>query len=186
MSLEASFERLRTELGRLQEAVSALHVTVAEDKPAHGEAVLVDWVDNTVTDLLGLLEEAADALSSAPENAQHETQLTKTRTRLRLSHELMTQFIYKFMTELAAHDSIARLLEMAGERGRAWQQWVKVVKTAIERCTVPLRAVNSAILDCWHELSEILARNSVSVQATNIGQQITVREDQLEWVSKAG
>jgi len=81
MSLAASFERLRAELGRLQEAVSALQVTVVEDKPAHGEAVLVDWVDNTVTDLLGLLEESADTLSSGPEDAQHETQLKKMRKK---------------------------------------------------------------------------------------------------------
>jgi len=186
MSLAASFERLRAELGRLQEAVSALQVTVVEDKPAHGEAVLVDWVDNTVTDLLGLLEESADTLSSGPEDAQHETQLKKMRTKLRRIHELMIEFSHKFMAELAAHDSIARLLEMARERGRAWQQWVKVVKSAVERCTIPLRAANSALLECWHELAEVLARNSVSVQATNIGQQITVREDQLELVGKAG
>jgi hypothetical protein len=46
--------------------------------------------------------------------------------------------------------------------------------------------VESALLGCWDELSEQLARSSVSVQATNIGQQITMREDQLELAGKAG
>ena len=56
MSLEATFESLRHELARLQEAVSALHVTVTEDKPACGAAVLVEQLDNLVTDLSSDLE----------------------------------------------------------------------------------------------------------------------------------
>jgi hypothetical protein len=186
MSLEASFERLRAELGRLQETVLALQVTVVEDQPARGEVVLVDWLDNTATDLLGMLEEATDAVSKVPEDAQQDTPLKRTRGRLRRIHELVNQFDVKFTAELAAYDSLARLLAMGKERGRAWQHWVNVVKTAIERCLTPLRAVNAAILECWHELSETLARHSVSVQATNIGQQIRLREDQVELAGKAG
>ena len=55
----------------------------------------------------------------------------------------------------------------------------------IERCAVPMNAVAAAMVECWSELTERLARNSVSVQATNIGQQITVRDDQLEIAGKA-
>ena len=43
----------------------------------------------------------------------------------------------------------------------------------------------AAMVECWSELTERLARNSVSVQATNIGQQITVRDDQFEMAGKA-
>jgi len=49
----------------------------------------------------------------------------------------------------------------------------------------PMNAVAAVLADCWSELAERLARNSVSVQATNIGQQITVRDDQLELTGKA-
>jgi len=58
MSLEATLTSLRRDLARLQEAVSALHVTVTEDKPARGAAVLVDQLDNLVTDLSSTFEKA--------------------------------------------------------------------------------------------------------------------------------
>jgi hypothetical protein len=179
MSLEASFEKLRSALQGLQDAVSALQVTVAEDKPRHGEAVLVDWLDNTITDLSGTLEETVCALQRAP-NHQSDAQLKETRAAISRAHALIIRFTHKYLEELAAHDVISRLLEMGRERGRAWQHWVRVVKTAIDRCAAPQRTTESALLDCWHELGEQLARGSVSVQATNIGQQINLREDQLE------
>ena len=186
MSLESTFELLLAELAKLQEIVTALQVTVAEDKPMHGEAVLVDWLDNSVTDLLGALEEASGCAARGLQGLQRGAPWKESRTALRSVHELVIRFAHKYVVELAAHDSISRLLEMGAERGRAWQQWVKVVKSAMERCVGPLKVVESALLDCWVELGEQLARGSVSVQATNIGQQITMREDQLELAGKAG
>jgi hypothetical protein len=163
-----------------------LYVTVSEDKPARGEVVLVDWLDNSVTELLGAVEEAVGCAVQGLQNTQRGATLKESRTALRRAHELVIRFADKYVTELAAHDSISRLVEMGVERGRAWQHWVKVVQSAIERCVTPLMIVESALLGCWDELSEQLARSSVSVQATNIGQQITMREDQLELAGKAG
>ena len=186
MSLESSFEHLQAELNRLQETLAALHLTVSEDKPRHDEVVLVDWVENSVTDLLGALDEAAGDVARGFQGIQRGATLKESRMALRHAHELIIQFAHKYMVELAAHDSVARLLQMGAERGRAWHQWVKVVKSAIERCLAPLEKVEAALLGCWDELGEQLARGSVSVQSTNIGQQITVREDQLEVAGKAG
>ena len=113
--------------------------------------------------------------------------LEHVRAILRHIHELLNRFTEKYVGELASHDHIAQLLEMGRERGREWRAWSQEVKTAIERCRTPLKAVAKAMVDCWSEVAERLARNSVSVQATNtnIGQQITVRDDQLEAVGKA-
>ncbi len=186
MSLEATFTSLRRDLARLQEAVSALHVTVTEDKPARGATVLVDHLDNVVTDLSGLLEEADARAAQAIQTNQPNGPLDQARAAVREIHELINRFTALYASELAAHDRIAQLLEMGRERGREWREWSQVVKTAIERCAAPMKAAVDAILECWSELAERLARNSVSVQATNIGQQITVREDQLEMAGKAG
>lgn len=184
MSIEAAFESLHRDLTRLQEAVSALHVTIAEDKPARGGAVLVDHLDNLVTDLSGVLEEADVCVARAVRGIQPGGTPDQARTALREIHGLMNRFFTTYAGELAAHDRIARLLEMGRERGREWREWSGVVKTAVERCAAPMKVVMSAILDCWNELVERLARNSVSVQAMSIGQQITVREGQLELSGK--
>jgi hypothetical protein len=176
MSMEAAFESLRRALAGLQEAVSALQVTITEDKPARGAAVLVDQLDNLVTDMSGMLEEAddrAEALrTDKPNGPLHETQRT-----LRDIHGLINRFAALYAGELAAHDQIAQLLEMGRERGREWREWSLVVKTAIERCAAPMKTVAEALVECWGELAGQLERNSISVQATNIGQQITFREE---------
>src|SRR5437899_4900532 len=174
MSLEATFESLRRDLARLQEAVSALHVTVTEDKPARGAAVLVDQLDNLVTDLSSNLEEADARAAQALQSSQPNGPLDQARTALRKVHELINRFTASYAGALSTHDHIAQLLEMGRERGREWREWSQVVKTAIERCAAPMKAASSAVLECWSELAERLARNSVSVQATNIGQQITL------------
>lgn len=185
MGLEATVDSLRGELARLQEAVSALLVTVTEDKPARGAVVLVDRLDNLVTELSSILEEADARAAQALQGSQPNGALEKVRSAFRDIHELLNRFTIRYAGELATHDHIAQLLEMGGERGREWREWSRVVKTAIERCATPMHAVAGATLACWSELAERLARNSVSVQATNIGQQITMREDQFELADKA-
>ncbi len=185
MSLEAAFESLRRTLANLQEAVSALLVTIAEDKPARGAAVLVDQLDNLVTDMSGALEEADSRVAEVLEIRKLNGPLDETQRALRDVHALMNRFTAFYTGELAAHDHIAKLLEMGRERGREWCEWSQVVKIAIERCAGPMKAAGDALVECWSELADRLARNSVSVQATNIGQQITLREDQLELAGKA-
>jgi hypothetical protein len=184
MSLEATLEALRRDLARLQEVVSDLRVTVTEDRPTRGAVVLVDQLDNVVTDLSSALEEADARAVQALQMSEPSGSLDAVRTALRDIHALLNRFTVQYIGELASHDQIARLLEMGRERGREWREWSREVKTAIERCAMPMKATAGASLECWSELAERLARHSVSVQATNIGQQITVREDQLEMTGK--
>jgi hypothetical protein len=185
MSLEASVESLRGELARLRDAVSALHVTVAEDKPVRGAAVLVDQLDNVVTELSSTVDEADARAAQARQGSQSDGALETARVALCEVHALLNRFTALYAGELATHDHIAQLLEMGRERGRQWREWSWVVKIAIERCATPMQGAASAMLECWRELAERLARSSVSVQATNIGQQITMREDQVELAGKA-
>jgi hypothetical protein len=176
MSLGATLETLHRELARLREAISALHVTVAEDRPACGAAMLVDQLDNVVVELSSTLEEAeARALQAREGNGSSPPD--GTRVALREVHTLLNRFTALFAGELANHNRVALLIEMGRERGREWREWAQVVKTAIESCAAPMQATASALLECWSELTERVAGHSVSVQATNIGQQITTHED---------
>lgn|SRR5262245_11895369 len=184
MGLEATLESLRNELARLQEVVTALRVTVMEDRPARGSVVLVDHLDNLVTELVSTLEEADARAGQALQGSQPNGTLEQVRAAVRDIHQLINGFTAKYAGELATHDRIAQLLEMGRERGREWRAWSGEVKTAIERCAAPLATLAAALVDCWNDLAERLARNSVSVQATNIGQHIALRDDKWELAGK--
>jgi hypothetical protein len=185
MSLDATLTSLRRELAGLRDVMSALHVTVIEDRPARRSVVLVDQLDNVITDMTSALEEADALAVHAMHEAQPNGPLEAVQAALRGIHALLNRFTASYIGQLASHDHLAQLLEMGDERGRGWWEWSQEVKTAIERCAAPMSGVAGAMVACWSELAERLARNSVSVQATNIGQQITVRDDQLEIAGRA-
>jgi hypothetical protein len=185
MSVQISVEQAQARLSELREAVSALRVTVTEDKPTGDEAVIVTWLDDMVTELEAELDEANKRLTGILESELGEGSLAGARSGLREAHRSVNRCSRLYVIKLAAHGAVERLAQMGRERGRAWRDWVGVVKSAIERCAEPLAAAQEAILDCWREIAETLARNSVSVRATNIGQQITVSENQAELSGKA-
>jgi len=66
------------------------------------------------------------------------------------------------------------LTSLGRDRGGEWLIWTRNVKTALEACREPLYEVNQAIFACWLELTDRLAAATISVQATSIGQQITL------------
>lgn len=185
MSLETAFESLHHALTRLSETVSALHVTITEDKPTRGATVLVDQLDNLVTDLLGMLEEANVHMTQALRNCKSSGQLEQVRRTLCEIHALINRFTTQYTGEVGAYSTLSKLLEMGRERGREWREWSLEVKTAVERCRVPIMTVSDALLDCWSELAQRMAQGSISMQTTSIGQQIALREDPLETSSIA-
>ena len=184
MSLEGALVSLRHSIAGLQEVVSDLRVIVTEDKPARGGVVLVDQLDNVVTELSSALEEADAKAAEALQLVEPGGSLDHVRGALHHIHGLLNTFAVQYVAELASHGPVSQLLLMGRERGREWREWTREVKTAIERCVTPMKTASAAVLECWSELALRLARHSVSVQATNIGQQITVREDALEMAGK--
>jgi hypothetical protein len=184
MSLEATLESLGVELAALGEDVSQLHVTVTEDKPVRVAAVLIDHLDNLLTDLSGDLEEAGVRVAAAIRVSQHDGPLDAVRSALRDTHELLHRITERYGGELASHTQISRLLTMSRDRGRECREWTLEVKTGIERCQPHVQALPRATMECWSELADRLARNSVSVRATNIGQQIALGEG-LEFAGKS-
>jgi hypothetical protein len=77
------------------------------------------------------------------------------------------------------------LARLGSERRRGWLPWANSVKQGIEDCRQPQEAVSLALAACWQELAERLGTISISMQATNVGQQITLprsraRDEDLE------
>jgi hypothetical protein len=171
---------------RLSETVCALHVTIVEDKPAHGATVLVDQLDNQVTDLLGILEETDVHIQHSLRNSTSSGQIESVRLALNEIHVLINRFTAQYTGEVSTHGTLAKLLEMGRERGREWREWSLEVKTAVERCKLPAMTVIERLPECWNELAQRMAQGAISMQTTSIGQQITVRDDQLKVAGSAG
>jgi len=63
--LEATFHDLFAELRKLQDTLVAVRLTVVEDKPVKGEAALVDHLEDTILEIMGLLDESLKAARAA-------------------------------------------------------------------------------------------------------------------------
>jgi hypothetical protein len=151
MGLESAFQRLQAELIRLRDALSDLRVTIIEDCPINNEVALVDHFENSVTDLLGLVEEALNAIGSAAQAKGPLGRAEAVRNSLLLTHRRLHRLTQDYRDKLAAYDNIRSLRQLGRERGGEWQSWCSVVREAIEGCAAPLDAVHEAIQDCWGE-----------------------------------
>jgi hypothetical protein len=184
VSLETALESLRRDLRGLQLVLSELLPFIADIRNV---VVPVEHLDEKVIELTGGVEEALASLREAAQASQPDGPLEAVRLGLRHTHDALNRvtasYVSLFVADAPEDDSVmAVLLTMGleGGPGSPWWDWTGAVKTSIEQCAMPLQSAATSLLECWSELVERLARHSVSVQATNIGQQISVRDDQLE------
>ncbi|MEY3275229.1 MAG: hypothetical protein RL153_494 [Verrucomicrobiota bacterium] len=177
MSLENAFQTLRRAMARLLETVSALHVAVAEDKPTRGDVILVEQLDGLATDVSGAFEEADAHVVRALRASQQNSPLQPIRAELRDAHAAILRGAGVVTSRLSAHDPMAQLLQMGRERGREWREWSQEVKTLVDRCAALLPDVTAALMECWNELADRMARFSMSVQSSSIGQQFNRHDE---------
>jgi hypothetical protein len=180
MGLKASFQQLQSELILLRDSLKALDLTIREDKPLLGDVLLVDRLEDAVTDLTGWLEEAVEIAEQNKKSLEWSGEINSVAKALCAIHDSVNRIGAALSFDIAGYESIRTLLSMGRERGGEWRPWTKAVKTAIDRSLQTLRDVNNAILRSWQELADRLAMGSISVQSTNIGQQITVENDRVE------
>ena len=173
MAIEAAFQTLIGKLAAAREAFASLRLTAIEDRPLRDEVLLVERLGDAVDDLQGWLEEAVGAARDAQQAVRHPLDGYRAREGLALAHERFIQLEYKFFFEGISYEEIGELSRFGRRRGREWLGWTGSVIQALDQCRAPLREVDEALLGCWRELSERLGAGSVSVQTTNIGQQIS-------------
>jgi hypothetical protein len=180
MTLEASFTMLDGRLSYLDQTFSHLVWAVVEAQPevARPEAeqgrALVDHYDRAVNDILGLVQEAKEAVNDGCQATKGQLDLARSCRALILCQDRFNQLSSCFYADLVSYEYIHALNNLAYERGGQWTEWVIGVKDALERCSQPLYDLSQVIFVCWQEVVERLGMTSVSVQATSVGQQITV------------
>lgn len=187
MSLETALQSLHTRLGELQTVLSEVTPFITDVRVP---VPLVDDLDNGIAELTGTAEEAAASVNEAMRVTQPDGSLDAVVTALGQAQAALNRctaaYVGLFVPEIPEHASlIEKLLGRGQKYGRQWLDWSTVVHRSIGLCAAPLHACAQALGECWHELAVRLARQSVSVQATNIGQQITMRDDRLELIGKA-
>jgi hypothetical protein len=173
VAIEVAFQALVGKLGAAREAFESLRLTAVEDRPLRDEVLLVERLGNAVDDLQGWLEEAVAAAGEALQAVRHPLDGYRAREALALAHERFLRLEHKFFSDGVSYEEIDELSRFGRRRGREWLGWTGSVVQALDQCRVPLREVDEALLACWQELSERLGAGSVSVQTTNIGQQIS-------------
>jgi hypothetical protein len=173
MGLESAFVNLCAQLQTLQEALHSLHTTVVEDRPLHGDVVLVDVFGDAADDLLGWLTEANDAASDGRLAATPPVDLNRMRPALITCQARVSRVAQRFSSDLMCYERIAELLRCGRARGGEWWAWARSVKAALDCCRQPLFDIDEALFSCWQELVERAETRSVAVQTTNVGQQLS-------------
>jgi hypothetical protein len=173
VAIESMFQNLVSKLGAVREAFESLRLTAVEDRPPRDEVLLVERMGNIVDDLPGWLEEAVAAAGEAQSAVRHPLDGYRTRVALALANDRFIRVKDKFFCEGISYEQINELTAFGRRRGREWLGWTGSVIQALDQCRAPLCDLDEALLLCWQELSERLGASSVSVQTTNIGQQIS-------------
>jgi hypothetical protein len=173
MAIEAAFLHLTSKFDAMRDALQSLGLTAIEDRPPHDEVLLVERLGNIVEDLRGWTEEGLASAVEAREAVTHPPDLHRARYGLVAANERFVLLEYRFFGEAVAYDMIEGLLRFGRQRGGEWLSWSRSVVQALDACRAPVRALDEAFLQTWQELGERLGARSVSLQTTNIGQQIS-------------
>jgi len=171
--IETTFQVLAAKFDALREALASLRLTAIEDRPPRNEVLLVERLGDAVEDLGGWLDEAAAATAAALGAVARPLDGHRARETLARANERFIQIEYKLLFDLLSAEQLEELARFGRQRGREWLAWTGSVIQALEQCRAPLREVDEALLLAWNELSERLGTGMVSVQTTNIGQQIS-------------
>jgi hypothetical protein len=186
VALEAAFEDLTTRLRELRDILQGLRLTAVEDRPERGAVVLVETFGDVVEELAGQLEEGLTAADKARRGGGSPLDLNRARRFLAASQEQFQRLSQTFYGDLFSYDRIASLVQFARERDREWMAWVNSTRQGIERCQPLLEAVSQAYFRCWQEIAERVGTNTVSVQSTSIGQQITTALPEAKEIETEG
>lgn len=152
MAAQNTFQTLAHELERWHDALTALHCTVAEDRPAANDVALADYYESAVTDALGWLSEALDAARAAA-RAEAGGDSSQVRRALAIVQQRVESTARHHLIELAGWDRVVGLAELGARRGRAWSGWAEAVRRSLEAAPEPQLATQAALADAWQEIA---------------------------------
>ncbi len=172
MALEKAFRDLVTCLGKARDAFHEVRLTVVEDRPRKSEVIIVDHFEYGIEDILGWLEEAFNHGSAAEKAVALPLNLDRAVRSLTKCQALFQNVQRRYSADLVSYAKIEELIRVGRERKGEWKGWTDSVLKGLEQCRESVDQSGLALTSCWQEIAERPAGTNVTVQATNIGQQI--------------
>ena len=117
MLMERTIQDLSAQLLTLQEnSLQVLRATVVEDRPPQAEAAIVDQLEDTILDQMGLLDESLRAAQRAAQAVAHQTDLDQVRLALATSGDRLHEIRRQFSADVVAFEML-KDLDSLGARG---------------------------------------------------------------------
>jgi hypothetical protein len=162
--MEASFRRLH-------EAFLELTVTLSEDQPLTGQVSAVQRLADSAENLRGMVREGLEAATLAGKAIGPPHDLDRIRRSLNVAQSSYNRLIEGWISELSCYERIEEVCSIGRERGRQWEAWVKMTRSALDGCQKPLAGTAAALHDAWRELADRGQGVSVTVSAAGVGRQ---------------
>jgi hypothetical protein len=180
MTIEATFNSLLGHHRTLREALQNLRLTIVEDRPRGDSVVILERMSDAIDDLNGWLEESHAAVGRGAKAVSYPIDGPRAIAGLSDASARFEQLHDQFFFGLAGYRQMTDLAGLCQSRGREWRAWSDGVKEAIDQTSLAIREIQRALLSSWQELAERMSASSVSVQTTNIGQQISTANETVE------
>jgi hypothetical protein len=153
VSISTTVDQLWRSLNQLRDSLRLLQLTAVEDRPRHSDLLPVEALGERVEDVLGSFQEGFEAAAGMPPPSTEPDQL-ELRRALAVIQDRIDQISLRIGFDLASHQRLADLDELAADRGGEWQAWTTSVCCALDHCQPSLSATQRALLACWLELTE--------------------------------
>lgn len=151
----------------------SVRMTIVEDKPLHEDVALTDLLGNTLDDLLGSIDEVLVALIDGERTLTEQTvDARRIWQTLTLCQEQFNHLQHR-CCDLISYERIVALKQL-GRRGGEWRLWATTAIDALTGVQQVVYEVGRRLVRCWQEAAEWSGRGTVSIQTTNVGQQIVV------------
>lgn len=172
MALERVFRELTARLSKLRDALKEVRLTVVEDRPRKDPVVVVDHFEYAIEDILGWLEEAVASGAEAQQALNLPLDVDRAVRCLSRCQDLFQRLQRAYLVNLISYGRLQELMNVGREKRGEWQGWTESVKKGLEQCRKPMEDAGLALVHCWQEIAERPAGTNVTVQTTNVGQQI--------------
>jgi hypothetical protein len=167
--MDAELGALCGHLVELEEALSAVVVTVAEDRPDGSAPRIVDELHERLGDVLGATGQAAAQAGSLVDLATEDAPpLGRIRKALRDCHAHHLEASTVLRDHLLDPWYQSQLARLANDKAGEWQPWAAAVRAGLIACRSPLVAVDQDLVTCWAALTD--RNGQISVTAHAVGQ----------------
>jgi hypothetical protein len=185
MALETTFRELLRRLKKLKETLDALRCLLPDD-PLNLEVALVQHLRESVDNVSGWFDDCLDQSQTARDALGQPADLNRLRRALTRCQASFDEAERAFSAELSSYDKLREIVRLGSRRKGVWLIWSQNVKRDLDTCRYELDLTRKALTACWQELAEHAGTTNISVQATNVGQQITARRSELGEVEVEG